>query len=193
MATVYAVRVGTKYGREYEDYLTSKLPDIQFIRVSLSPFIRQWNKLRCFQLPVDGPICVIDVDVELTNDYMELFEYPVKRGEFISIPTFGDTDEWRGYTLNGGFYKFYPRDTKYIYEKFKNNPRKWSSHYIDNGTTVGPVNGEQYFVEDAVKERLELKLVPEEWVQRGIDGKFIDDGQVKFVHHSFTENKHHHS
>ena len=184
MAKVYAVRVGDKYGPEYEEYLKSKL-DITFINESIHPFIRQWNKLRFFGLDIDEPICVMDIDVELTNDYMELFEYPIKKGEFLSIPTFGDTDEWRGYTLNGGFYKFYPTDTKYVLEKFLKDPQHWSTHYINNGTTVGPVNGEQYFVEDSVKERLELKLVPEEWVQRGLNGKFIDDGDVKLVHHSW--------
>ena len=40
------------------------------------------------------------------------------------------------------------------------------SYYIKNGTTIGPVNGEQYFVEDSVKEKLKLKLVPSEWVCR---------------------------
>ena len=189
MVRVFAVRVGDKYGPDYEDYLRSKIPDIDFIRVSMPQFIRQWNKIRFFNKPLNEAICVIDVDVELTNDYMELFEYPIERGQFLSIPTFNDTDEWRGYKLNGGFYKFFPKDTKYIYEEFVNNSRKWTTHYIENGTTVGPVNGEQFFVEDMVKQRLELKLVPEDWVQRGQEGKFIDDGIVKLVHHSFRNAK----
>ena len=183
--------MGDKYGPEYEEYLNSKLGDVTFIRVSMPQFIRQWNKIRLFQWPVKGPICVIDVDIELVNDYQELFEYPCERGEFVSIPAWWKDTDKPGYSLNGGFYKFWPQDTKYIYEEFMNNHRKWTTHYVENGTTVGPVNGEQYFVEDMVKQRLELKLVPEEWVQRGINGKYLDDGEVKLVHHSFTSQEQH--
>ena len=50
------------------------------------------------------------------------------------------------------------------------NPDKWKLHYIKNGTTVGPVNGEQYFVEDSVNEKLKLKLIPAAWVTRWKNG-----------------------
>ena len=35
--------------------------------------------------------------------------------------------------------------------------------YIKRGIAKGPVNGEQYFVEDNVNEELELITVPESW------------------------------
>ena len=44
----------------------------------------------------------------------------------------------------------------------------WQRFYIDNGTTVGPVNGEQYFVEDSARERLELKFLPETWFTKSV-------------------------
>ena len=37
-----------------------------------------------------------------------------------------------------------------------NDIHYWQRHYIKNGTTTGPVNREQNFVEDAAKERLEV-------------------------------------
>ena len=45
-------------------------------------------------------------------------------------------------------------------------PIYWQKYYISKGIAKGPVNGEQYFVEDSVRERLELITVPESWVTR---------------------------
>lgn len=164
MAKVYAVRVGDKFGPEFEEYFKSKLPDITFINDSPNPFIKQWNKIRLFNLDVDEPICVIDVDIELINDYVEMFEFPIERGEFVHIDTWwNDSRKFPHYRFNGGFYKFYPKDTKYIYDKWMSDPEYWMQHYISNGTTIGPVNGEQYFVEDSVRERLNPKPLPKEW------------------------------
>ena len=54
---------------------------------------------------------------------------------------------------------------------------RWQRHYIDNGTTSGPVNGEQYFVEDSVKERLELITLPESWFTRWVVNEDINYGK----------------
>ena len=186
MVKVFALRFGDKYGPEYEDYLKSKLPDITFFHDIVPPFLVHWNKIRAFNFDYDEPICLVDIDLELTNDYMELFEYPIKRGEFVSIPAhWGDVED-ESYSLNGGFYKFYPEDTRYIYQKFLDDPNQ-NKYYVEKLELPHPFLGEQYFVEDSVKERLELKLVPDEWVQRGLNGKFLDDGEVKLVHHSWDK------
>ena len=42
---VLAVRIGDKYGPEYEDYLRSKIPNIDFVRTSDCRFKLQWNKI----------------------------------------------------------------------------------------------------------------------------------------------------
>ena len=47
------------------------------------------------QMDIDEPICVIDVDIILVNDYNKLFDYPVKRGQFLAIPGW-----WRDSTKN---------------------------------------------------------------------------------------------
>ena len=44
----------------------------------------------------------------------------------------------------------------------------WQKYYIQNGTTVGPVNGEQYFVEDSVKEKMKIKFLPETWFTKSV-------------------------
>tara|TARA_Y100001963_G_scaffold157862_1_gene255420 strand:- start:5714 stop:6361 length:648 start_codon:yes stop_codon:yes gene_type:complete len=165
--TVHCVRIGNRYGIEHEDYIESKLSGypINWIREPFNEGISyQWNKMLPMSYKSDKPVCVIDIDILLENDYMELFDYPIERGEFLSIPSWWKDSE--GYTLNGGFFKYYPIDCNYIYEKFMSDPEKWKKHYIMNKTTIGPVNGEQYFVEDSVKERLNLRLVPSSWVTR---------------------------
>ena len=35
-------------------------------------------------LDIDEPVCVIDIDVSLINDYMDMINYPIYPGEFIA-------------------------------------------------------------------------------------------------------------
>jgi len=155
------------------------------------------------------------ITILLENNFHELFEYPIQRGEFLSIPAWWN--ERAGYLLNGGFFKYHPKDCKYIFDEFINNSKHWQSHYIKEGITVGPVNGEQYFVEDQVKKHLDLKFVPKSWVTRWTNDssknmkisdrwrKKVEDTQlfyhehnkfnenVKFVHFTTSLNKPHES
>jgi hypothetical protein len=50
----------------------------------------------------------------------------------------------------------------------KNRRNNMNSFEEFDGTTRGPVNGEQFFVEDSVKERLELITLPDAWFTRWI-------------------------
>ena len=102
------VRIGDKYGPEYEKYLESKLPDYEFIWVRKpiqDNIMLQWNKIYGMNLDVDEPICVMDIDILLVNDYKKIFEYPIERGEFLAKPGWWrDTDNSK-YKINGGFFK----------------------------------------------------------------------------------------
>lgn len=166
---ILAVRIGDRYGPEYEEYLESKLPDADFIWIRepiQDNIMLQWNKIAGMNLDLDEPLCVMDIDVILTHNYMELFEYPIKRGQFLHAPNW-----WRGnsagkWRVNGGFYKYYPKDCKYIYDKFMATPEYWQAKYILDGTTTGPVNGEQHFIEEAANERLEVISLPDAWFCR---------------------------
>ena len=166
---IFAVRIGDRYGPGYEKYLEDRLPEYDFvwIREQIHPkVLMQWNKMYAMNTDIDEPVCVMDIDMLLINDYRQIFEYPIKRGEFVAIPGWWRDTEKEGYSLNGGFFKYYPTDCKYIYEKFMSNIDYWQNYYIENKITKGPINGEQYFVEDSVKERLKLKLIPNSWVAR---------------------------
>ena len=133
---IYCVSIGEKYGPEFEKYLENKLGTINWIRDQIASNVPlQWNKMYPMSLSDTEPVCVIDLDIVLENDYMDLFNYPIERGEFLSIHGW-----WRdapGYTLNGGFFKYYPIDCNYIYEKFMSDIEKWKVHYIKNKTTIG--------------------------------------------------------
>ena len=177
---IFAVRIGNKYGPEYEDYLNKKLSKYNIIWIRKpyhSKVTLQWNKMWGMQLDQDEPICVMDIDILLLNDYEKIFDYPIKRGQFLAMPGWWRDTKKSGYYINGGFFKYYPKDCRYIYDKFMLDIHGWQRHYIDNGVTNGPVNGEQYFIEDSIKERLELKVLPNEWFTRWVVNSDINYGK----------------
>lgn len=166
---IIAVRIGDRYGPEYETYLESKLPEYEFIWIRepiRSDVVLQWNKMYGMNLDIDEPVCVMDIDVLLVGEYKKVFKYPIKQGEFLAMPGWWRDTNKEKYKINGGFFKYYPKDCKYIYDEFMSNTDKWQRYYIDNGITNGPVNGEQYFVEDHVRQKLKLKLLPNAWFTR---------------------------
>jgi len=58
---ILAVRIGDKYGPQYEKYLESKLPNYDFIWVREpinDKVLLQWNKMQGMNLDIDEPICV---------------------------------------------------------------------------------------------------------------------------------------
>ena len=176
---IVCVRIGEKYGKEYENYLERKLSDHKFIwiREPYNQLVKlQWNKMWGMQLDINVPICVMDIDILLTNEYNEVFDFPIKRGQFAAMPGWW-RDHRKGYKINGGFFKYYPQDCKYIYDKFMGDINKWQNYYIENGTTQGPVNGEQHFVEDSVNEELELVTLPNAWFTRWVVDEDINYGK----------------
>ena len=189
---IFAVRIGDRYGPEYEKYLEDKLPEYEFVWIREqinSKVLMQWNKMYAMNTGIDEPVCVIDIDMLLINDYKKIFEYPLERGEFISIPGWWRDTKREGYSLNGGFFKYYPTDCQYIYDKFMQDIDYWQNYYIKNGVTKGPINGEQYFVEDSVNEKLKLKLIPTSWVTRWCSDEAVINGQDMHTWQSKTMTK----
>ena len=218
---ILAVRIGDKYGPEYEDYLEEKLSDYELVWIR-EPYEKgialQWNKMYGMQLDIDEPICIMDIDVLLVNDYKKVFEYPVDRGQFVAMPGWWRDTKKEGYSINGGFFKYYPKDCKYIYDKFMSDIGGWQQYYINNGVTNGPVNGEQNFVEESVKEKLELITFSDKWctrwcqdprINRRLDSLYLKyfheplilsyknnrefNDKVKMVHFTYSLNKPHES
>jgi len=186
---IHLFRIGNKYGPQYEKYLNKKLKDYDVVwhrdpfdsRVAL-----QWNKMLCMNLDIDEPIVVMDIDLILTNNYHDILNYSIEKGQFLGM------NSWWGHPpshkLNGGFFKYFPTDCKYIYEKFMENISYWQQYYIVNRYTVGPVNGEQFFVEDSVKERLELITFPSSWATRWTQDSKTNEGISKRYNRYFNES-----
>ena len=69
---IVTVRIGNKYGPEYETYLEKKLPEHEFIwvRKPIQDNVHlQWNKMYGMNLDINETICVMDIDILLINDY----------------------------------------------------------------------------------------------------------------------------
>jgi hypothetical protein len=167
LVKVFCVRIGNKYGPEYEDYINHKLEghEVNWIRDPFHPWVPlQWNKLQVFNLDIDEPVIIMDIDKLLINEYEEVINYPCKKGEFVSIPYWWNFNGTH-FKTSGGFYKFYPKDCKHIYDKYMSDIPYWTNYYIKNGFTIGPVNGEFMFVQDNLKD-LELTLMPDAWFTR---------------------------
>lgn len=165
MATkIFAFRTGTKYNQDVEDYVNSKFNNVIWFHKSHPRLKAQWNKLRIMNLDLYEPVVVIDIDMMFIHDYMDIIEYPIKRGEFLAARSWWEQETIdKGYQLNGGFQKYYPIDCKYIYKEFITNKAHWEQYYISNKITYGKINGEQNFVEDQVKRKLHLKFIPDSW------------------------------
>lgn len=163
---VFCVRIGNKYGPEYEDYIERKLHkyDVEWIREPFDDRVQlQWNKMLPMSYDIDEPICVVDIDIFLTNDYEKIFDFPVFRGQFLTAPNWWSNSR---FDINGGFFKYYPVDCNYIFEEFMSDPLHWQKHFIELGVTSGPVNGEQHFVKQLVEEELVLNKLPDAWFTR---------------------------
>ena len=190
---IYCVRIGEKYGPLYEDYINEKLADYEVIWIHqpIKPNVPlQWNKIVGFNDLSNDPIAIMDIDQLLINDYKEALDYPIEPGEFLAAPYHWGNAK---IPMSGGFYKFYPRECKYIYNEFINRIDHWTSHYIKNGYTTGPVGGEFIFVYEQMSKKLKLKLLPDPWIER-CNSEWPDktfDQDTKMVHFTHSLNKPH--
>jgi hypothetical protein len=178
LVKIFCVRIGNKYGPEYEDYINKKLEghEVNWIRDQFHPWVPlQWNKLQVFNMDIDEPVIIMDIDKLLINDYQDVIHYPCNKGEFVSIPYWWNFNGTH-FKTSGGFYKFYPKDCKHIYDKYMSDIPYWTNYYIKNGFTIGPVNGEFMFVQDNLND-LELKLMPDAWFTRWLTDDTDEMGQ----------------
>ena len=56
---IFAVRIGDRYGPEYESYLQAKLPEYEFnwIREPIQhDILMQWNKMVVMNMDIDEPV-----------------------------------------------------------------------------------------------------------------------------------------
>ena len=153
---IFCIRIGNKLGQLYEEYLKEKLFEYDFTCIR-EPYAKnvshQWNKLYLMNLNVNEPICIINPDILLLNDYKQLFDTPITQGQFVATSKWWENN--KQYTIDNCFYKFYPKDCKYIYDKFISNIDNFQNEYKTNKSTFEIQDGEQYFIENTVKEKLQ--------------------------------------
>jgi hypothetical protein len=189
---IYCVRIGDKYGQQYEDYMNEKLADYEviWIKEPIKPNVPlQWNKMVAMNDDSDEPVVVLDIDKIFINDYKEALDYSIKPGEFLAAPYWWGNGK---IPMSGGFYKFYPKDCKYIYNNYINNIDYYTNYYIKNGYTTGPVNGEFLYVHYMLQRELKLITLPDAWVTRWTSEEFDLSGEhrsdLKHRYRSATGN-----
>lgn len=216
---IFCVRIGNKYGPEYEDYIESKLQghNVIWIRKPYRPEIPlQWNKIQVFGMDIDEPVILMDIDKLLINDYHEIINYPCTKGQFVTTPYWWKSPDIENpYKSSGGFYKFWPSTTRHIYEKYMSDIPYYTNYYIKNRMTTGPVNGEFMFVQDSLYG-MDMQIMPDSWFTRWVSNtnykantqvlenrycevtgnEYLFDGtnfhpDVKMVHFTHSLNKPH--
>tara|TARA_R100001377_G_scaffold60859_1_gene36994 strand:- start:865 stop:1551 length:687 start_codon:yes stop_codon:yes gene_type:complete len=163
---IYCVRIGDKYSQLYEDYINKKLSDYDVVWIKepiQSNVPLQWNKMIAMNDDSDEPVLVLDIDNLFINDYKIALDYPIEHGEFLCAPYWWGSGPM---PMSGGFYKFYPKECKYIYDTYMSDINFWTNKYIKDGSMPGPVAGEFLFVYEHLQKKLKLKLLPDAWVTR---------------------------
>lgn len=124
-----------------------------------------WHKIKFFdkKFTGEGDIIVMDIDQVIVGDITEMIEYPVGNNELVSYDKWWTDD--RATTINGGWYKFKAGDFQCVWDKYIENPDKWSNHYFETGVVHYRLFGEQNFVEDTIRENGgKVTTMPGEWV-----------------------------
>ena len=127
------VRIGNKYGPEYETYLEKNYPIMNLYGCENQYKIMcsyNGTKMYGMNLDIDEPICVMDIDVLLINDYKKIFEFSIEKGEFLLMLVGGEIQIKSSIKLMVGSLNTILKDVKYIYEKFMSNLSHVRTHYI---------------------------------------------------------------
>ena len=169
---------------------------------------KQWYKIDFHHMPIiaEGKCLIVDIDYQIVGDMDEILSWDLPNHHFGCNYRW-----WSSHTdkcaINGGFQMFYQGQTKHLYDIFYQDPKYWQKHYIDIGHAVGPVNGEQNFVDEHVS--LKRSWLPQEWFAKYhetensyiqslwnervcseepfyLGGEF--DSRIKMVHYSGADN-----
>lgn len=124
---------------------------IQVIPITNKNKKLQWYKLDFFKnnFIENEDIIIMDIDVDIIGNQDWLFkDYGYDfTGSHRWWWRWREDNEDDKFALSGTIYKFKNGEHQYIVDTFENNIEYWEEYFIKNGTTVGPVNGEQHFVQ----------------------------------------------
>lgn len=115
----------------------------------------QWYKLDFFKKDFveESDIIVMDIDIDIVGNVDFLFD---------DYEGFVGTNRWWWrwredkynipIALSGTVYKFKNGEHQYVVDEFEKDIPYWEEYFIKNEITVGPVNGEQHFVQHMLLE-----------------------------------------
>jgi len=186
MINILTLKVDTKYSAEYVNRLYNSikrnttaefkfycytenpvdlLPEICIIPIEHpNKFKLQWHKLIFHKtgfanIPIGQKCLILDIDWVILNNIDCILQYDLPSNHL------GCFERWwsnrRNWCkLNGGFQMFYMGETNYLWEEFIKNPEHWQDYFIRIGEAVGPVNGEQNFID---KHTINKEWLPMKW------------------------------
>lgn len=206
MIDVCVTHFGDKYSTKYLDNLQKGIArnysgDFNFLVKTNCPY-NHWDKIGFFEC--DNPRIIMDIDILITSNLDELFDYEIPENSLAAFPRWWDIE--LGCKINGGFYKINPGpNIVSVADKFYSDPEFWINYYGKISGTIG--KGEQNFVEESVYFINEL---PGKWLgihtegsrryNQNILNKYIYEygmplmkknafaDQIKLVHFIYDDN-----
>ena len=175
MIPVYTVCTGPNYNPQHVERFYRQLQDhvdlplqvhcyttydkaafgkhIEVIPIGNDDGRRQWHKVDFFNMAPKGQVCFAsDLDWTFIGDVTDIFNAPVNNNELVAPYRWWTRYKGKGFTINGGLYKFIGGDHTCIPDVFHDNPSYWMRRYIlDLQVAHPPVNGEQNFVDETIR------------------------------------------
>tara|TARA_B100000085_G_scaffold88806_1_gene80195 strand:- start:1332 stop:2063 length:732 start_codon:yes stop_codon:yes gene_type:complete len=128
----------------------------------------QWYKLDFFKKDfVDHEdIIVMDIDLDIVGNVDFLFDdYKGFVGSHRWWWRWREDKATNPFALSGTVYKFKNGEHQIVVDTFEKDIKHWEEYFIKNGTTKGPVNGEQHFVQKVlVDNNIPCSYFPEKHI-----------------------------
>ena len=155
----------------------------------------QWYKLDYFKKNIiDGEdIILMDIDQVIIRNCDFLFE-PIENKEFRGTHRFWwrwrEDNENKEFALSGSIYKFKNGEHQYIVDEFEKDIDYWQEYFIKNGTTSGPVNGEQHFVQKMLEDnKTNVSMFPEKYIVKWHKDDFYIQTCIEHDYKKWSGNK----
>ena len=125
----------------------------------------QWHKLIFHKnnfgnINIGEKCLILDIDWIIINNIDEILNYNLEKKRFLCFERWW-FEKIKSCKINGGLQMDYMGDTNHLWEIFKNDHIYWQEYFINNKLAIGPVNGEQNFIDKHLK--LKRQWLPMEW------------------------------
>lgn len=128
----------------------------------------QWHKLKYHDPKLTkiskGEDCIImDIDMKILQNIDDILSFPIDSNQ-IGVFKRWFSDKQHLCEINGGFQKFKMGYTKKLFEIFESDYKTWQEYFIKNELSIGPVSGEQNFIDMNIEKiGLEKKYLHGYW------------------------------